>query len=139
MNTWNNIKIFNMRVMNIEIPLFSWCNCLILRPKLVNSGRLEVIVVDLCYFVLFCSFWRLLTIKMIKSVKAFPFSFWKMILFLFCFIEIKFLLLCCKMATIRCRSDILTWWKLQKLVFTCLFLFAWNSAGKFEFEVNHLG
>ena len=26
-------------------------------------------------FVLFCSFWRLFTIKMIKSVKVFPFSF----------------------------------------------------------------
>ena len=30
-------------------------------------------------FVLFCSFWRLFTIKMIKSVKVFPFCFWKMI------------------------------------------------------------
>ena len=30
-------------------------------------------------FVLFCSFWRLFTIKMIKSVKVFPFSFWKLI------------------------------------------------------------
>ena len=30
-------------------------------------------------FVLFCSFWRLFTIKMIKSVKIFPFSFWKLI------------------------------------------------------------
>ena len=30
-------------------------------------------------FVLFCSFWRLFTIKMIKSVKVFPFSFWKII------------------------------------------------------------
>ena len=28
-------------------------------------------------FVLFCSFWRLFTIKMIKSVKVFPFSFLK--------------------------------------------------------------
>ena len=28
-------------------------------------------------FVLFCSFWRLFTIKMIKSVKVFPFSFEK--------------------------------------------------------------
>jgi hypothetical protein len=32
-------------------------------------------------FVLFCSFWRLFTIKMIKSVKVFPFSFWKIITF----------------------------------------------------------
>ena len=30
-------------------------------------------------FVLFCSFWRLFTIKMIKRVKVFPFSFWKII------------------------------------------------------------
>ena len=30
-------------------------------------------------FVLFLSFWRLFTIKMIKSVKVFPFSFWKII------------------------------------------------------------
>ena len=30
-------------------------------------------------FVLFCSFWRLFTIKMIKTVKVFPFSFWKII------------------------------------------------------------
>jgi len=28
-----------------------------------------------CRFVLFCSFWRLFTVKMIKSVKVFPFSF----------------------------------------------------------------
>ena len=32
-------------------------------------------------FVLFCSFWRLFTIKMIKSVKVFPFSFWKIMTF----------------------------------------------------------
>ena len=30
-------------------------------------------------FVLFCSFWRLFTIKMIESIKVFPFSFWKII------------------------------------------------------------
>ena len=34
-------------------------------------------------FVLFCSFWRLFTIKMIKSVKIFPFSFWKIITTIF--------------------------------------------------------
>ena len=34
-------------------------------------------------FVLFCSFWRLFTIKMIKSVKVFPFSFWKILNFFF--------------------------------------------------------
>ena len=32
-------------------------------------------------FVLFCSFWKLFTIKVIKSVKVFPFSFWKIIFF----------------------------------------------------------
>ena len=30
-------------------------------------------------FVLFCSFWRLFTMKMIKSVKVFPFPVWKII------------------------------------------------------------
>ena len=41
-------------------------------------------------FVLFCSFWRLFTIKMIKSVKVFPFSFWEMItIFFFYFIKFK--------------------------------------------------
>ena len=30
-------------------------------------------------FVLFCFFWRLITIKIIESVKVFPFSFWKII------------------------------------------------------------
>ena len=41
-------------------------------------------------FVLFCSFWRLFTIKMIKSVKVFPFSFWKIItIFFFYFIKFK--------------------------------------------------
>ena len=30
-------------------------------------------------FVLFCSLWRHFTIKVIKSVKVFPFSFWKII------------------------------------------------------------
>jgi hypothetical protein len=34
-------------------------------------------------FVLFCSFWRLFTIRMIKSVKLFPFSFWKIITIFF--------------------------------------------------------
>ena len=33
-------------------------------------------------FVLFFSFWRLFTIEMIKSVKVFPFSFWKIIMVL---------------------------------------------------------
>ena len=41
------------------------------------------------WFVLFCSFWRLFTIKMIKSVKVFPFSFWKIITFFFYFIKFK--------------------------------------------------
>ena len=58
------------------------------------SGRLGVIVVDLCYFALF---WRLFTIKMIKSVEVFPFSFWKMITF-FYFIKINPPALTCKMA-----------------------------------------
>ena len=40
-------------------------------------------------FVLFCSFWRLFTIKMIKSVKVFPFSFWKIITIFFFFIKFK--------------------------------------------------
>ena len=40
-------------------------------------------------FVLFCSFWRLFTIKMIKSVKVFPFSFWKIIIIFFYFIKLK--------------------------------------------------
>ena len=41
-------------------------------------------------FVLFCSFWRLFTIKMIKSVEVFPFSFWKIITKRFLFFFIKF-------------------------------------------------
>ena len=40
--------------------------------------------------VLFCSFWRLFTIKMIKSVKVFPFSFWKIITNFFLFYFKKF-------------------------------------------------
>ena len=36
----------------------------------IYSGRLGVIVAALCYFAFF---WRLFTIKMIKSVKVFPF------------------------------------------------------------------
>ena len=40
-------------------------------------------------FVLFSSFWRLFTIKMVKSVKAFPFSFWKTTIFFFCFTSHK--------------------------------------------------
>ena len=39
--------------------------------------------------VLFCSFWRLFTIKMIKSVKVFPFSFWKIITIFFYIIKFK--------------------------------------------------
>ena len=41
-------------------------------------------------FVLFCYFWRLFTIKMIKSVKVFSFSFWKIITKKFFFYFIKF-------------------------------------------------
>jgi len=48
-------------------------------------------------FVLFCSFWRLFTVKMIKSVKVLSFSFWKLIIF-FCFTKFKPLALTCKMA-----------------------------------------
>ena len=40
-------------------------------------------------FVLFCSLWRLFTIKMIKSVKVFPLSFLKIITFFFYFIKFK--------------------------------------------------
>ena len=40
-------------------------------------------------FVLFCSFCRLFTTKMTKSVKVFPFSFWKIITFFFYFIKFK--------------------------------------------------
>ena len=40
-------------------------------------------------FVLFCSFWRLFTIKMIKSVKVFPFSFWKIITIFFSSLKFK--------------------------------------------------
>ena len=42
-------------------------------------------------FVLFCTFWRLFTIKMMKNVTVFPFSFWKIIIFFFHFIKIKLL------------------------------------------------
>ena len=48
-------------------------------------------------FVLFCSFWRLFTTKMIKSVKVFQFSFWKIMIF-FYFIKIKLPAKCYKMA-----------------------------------------
>ena len=44
----------------------------------IHSVRLGVIVVDLFYFALF---WRLFTIKMIKRVKVFPSSFWKIAIF----------------------------------------------------------
>ena len=50
------------------------------------------------WFVLFCSFWRLFTIKMIKSVKVFPFSFWKIITIFFYFIKFKPSAWTCKMA-----------------------------------------
>ena len=48
----------------------------------IYSGRFGVIVVDLCYF------WGLFTLKMIESVKVFPFTLWKIIIF-FYFIEFK--------------------------------------------------
>ena len=49
-----------------------WDDCTLIRADwgLIVCSRLVV----------FCSFWRLFTIKMIKSVNAFPFSFWKIIL-----------------------------------------------------------
>ena len=42
----------------------------------IYSGRLEVIVANVCYV------WRLFTVRMrmIKSVKVFAFSFWKLIM-----------------------------------------------------------
>ena len=49
-------------------------------------------------FVLFCSFWRLFTIKMIKSVKVFPLSFWKIITKNSYFIKFKPTASTCKMA-----------------------------------------
>ena len=49
-------------------------------------------------FVLFCSFLRLFTIKMIKNVKIFPFSFWKIITIFFYFIKFKPPAESCKMA-----------------------------------------
>ena len=51
----------------------------------VYSGRLD----HSSRFVLFFSFWRLFTIKMVKSVKVFPISFWKIIIFFFRFYFIK--------------------------------------------------
>ena len=42
-------------------------------------------------FVLFCSFWRLFTIKIIKSLKLFAFYLWKIIIYIFYFIKIKLL------------------------------------------------
>ena len=49
----------------------------------VTAGLFRQIWGHSCRFVLFCSFWRLFTIKMIKSVKVFPYSFWKIITIFF--------------------------------------------------------
>ena len=49
-------------------------------------------------FMLFCFFRRLFTKKIIKSVKVFPFSFWKITLFFSSYLQIKLPALCCKMA-----------------------------------------
>ena len=40
-------------------------------------------------FVLFCSFWRLFTVNMIKRVKVFLFTIWKLITIFFYFIKFK--------------------------------------------------
>ena len=51
-----------------------------------------------CRLVLCSSIWRIFTVRMIKSVKVFAFSFWKLIMKRKnCFI--KLLAWCCKMAT----------------------------------------
>ena len=70
-------------------------------------------------FVLFCSFWRLFTIKMIKSVKVFPFSFWKRITIFFYFIKFKWL-----------PSDLTPWtlnFSLIKLNFSSLWMHWWKE------------
>ena len=46
-----------------------WDDCRFIPADWGHSSRFEL----LCYF------WRLFTIKMVKSVKVFPFSFWKII------------------------------------------------------------
>ena len=81
-------------------------------------------------FVLFCSFWRLFTIRMIKSVKVFPFSFWKMITFFFYFLKFKPPALTCKMAAKWFKSlDTNSRWnarKIQKTNFISMIILCCN-------------
>ena len=66
--------------------LLGWKGLVRMIPFLKNEDRAELFTRRMDFssrFVLFCSFWRLFTIKIIKSVKVFPFSFWKIITFFF--------------------------------------------------------
>ena len=60
----------------------------------------------------FVLFWKLFTIRMLKSVKVFAFSFWKLMRKNNCFIEIKLLALCCKMAA-KCYNSLDTNFNMQ--------------------------
>ena len=79
---------------NFDIKYHNWdsganCECTASLAKWIELVSKELnhfgVIADLFQqigghssrFVLLCSFWRLFTMKMIKSVKVFPFSFWK--------------------------------------------------------------
>ena len=60
-----------------------WGDCTIFSSRLGFIGTIHIlrqIGGHSSRFVLFCSFWRLFTIKIIKSVKVFLFFFWKIII-----------------------------------------------------------
>ena len=87
---WSKTFFFT-RPSSMRTNLLNWCNLVSISKNIVFY--IELVSKELNHssrFVLFCSFWRLFTIKMIENVKVFPFSFWKIITKNFHFYFIKF-------------------------------------------------
>ena len=68
----HNTHLFSLELVSKELNHFG-----------VIAGFFQQIGGHSSRFVQSCSFWRLFTIKMIKSVKVFPFSLWKIITIFF--------------------------------------------------------
>ena len=78
-NSWDHVMNNSLLLFRLLLHLFLELVSKELNHFGVIAGLFRQIGGHSSSFVLFCSFWRLFTTKMIKSVKVFPFSFWKII------------------------------------------------------------
>ena len=80
--TWVALECLPKKVsLNVDLCIVIVVNLELVSKELnhfgVIAGLFRQIGGHSSRFVLFGSFWRLFTIKMMRSVKVFPFSFWK--------------------------------------------------------------